>query len=196
MIKSVTHIIFLSFVAFSCSIIEDQSSHQILDEYYELNYNSWKRIRNADYLMFSTYEKGDTITLNAGIRLIMAPHDTISEIPLTKDAFLNIDEPTRICLVEANEDRFYQHTFKFRTIDLDSTVIGYINSDNLTVNQEGAWKIINEKDRYMKMILEEKNFFDDRIEELAKKNNLSEDSLFKVLAKQYFEATGNPIMTH
>jgi len=153
-------------------------------------------MRNARYDMIPQYQVNDTIVLKSEIRLLIIPNDTIVDIPLTPENFVDFKELDMIKLTSSNDTKFYKHFFNFITIDRDSTIKGVITSDELAICQEGPMSPITEKNMFLQRVLEQRNYFDQHIKELAVKHGMSEDSLFKTLAKEYYQTTGNPIFVH
>ncbi len=178
----------------SCN--SETNSSRIYQEYMQLGNNSWRWLRNMDRTTFYRYNIGDTLTLNPGLRFLMIPNDTIYDIPLSNEYFYDVEQPTTVRITWLNRELFYHELYHFVTLETDSIVNGMITSEELISNLKSCEDMAYEQQSQLRRIKEEIDAYNHRISELAIKYELTEDSLFQVLAEEHYRITGTPVFGH
>lgn len=149
-----------------------------------------------DRTTFYRYTIDDTLTLNPGLRFLMIPNDTVYDIPLSNGYFYDVEQPTTIKITWSNKNLFYHELYHFITLETDSIVKGVILSEDLIANQESCEDMANEHQNQLRRIKEEIDLYNNGVSELAMKYELTEDSLFQILAEEHYRATGTPVFGH
>lgn len=187
-------LILLPFLLSNCQ--SNSETERIYDEYLQLNQRYWSRVNNLGAYNLDNYFEGDSLTLTPELSFLMIPNDTVTEIVIEPENFFEILEPSQIVITKIFDHSFYRKAYEFRTINLDSNLLGHINSDDLIKNIEGLDAVIRNKDHLLGRVNLLEKEYNKRIEELANRYNIAVDSLYNLLAQEHFKATKEPIFTH
>ncbi|MEP4533214.1 MAG: hypothetical protein ABJ004_09010 [Cyclobacteriaceae bacterium] len=193
--KSIILIVFLLLNISSCKESSKYKDHQILDEFLLMNLKSWRQVKNSRYDRIPRYQVNDTIALKNDIRLMIIRNDTMTRLRDDPMNFMTFKKSTKIRLTKLNQEQFYNHAISFETIDSNSIIKGMTTTDELKFCQEGVNSILFEKNSYLEIVHDTRKNFDDELLELASKYGITKDSLINILAIQYYELTGNPILS-
>ena len=174
----------------------NSETEQIYYEYLQLNRQYWSRVNNLGAYTINNYFEGDTLTLTPELSFLMVPNDTVTEIAIEPENFFEISEPTQIHITRTSDHPYYRKGLEFRTINLDSNLVGYLNSDDLIENLEGLDAVIMNKDHLLGRISRLEKEYNERIAQLADRYEITVDSLYNLLAQEHFKATEEPVFTH
>ena len=180
---------------FSCDSGRISKNRQIYNEYMLLGNNSWRFVRNKNRISIYDLRVGDTAILNPGIGFIAIDEEEEDLVPLSSDYYRRVDEPTTIRIVR-KEDQYFRDLYHFEVLDIDTAFYGVATTEDMIRNGSDDEDVIRKYRNQLTTIQEEIQTYDLRLEDLASKYDLTLDSLFKVLAKEHYEVTGEPILGH
>ncbi|MGL1888206.1 MAG: hypothetical protein OCD76_16945 [Reichenbachiella sp.] len=180
----------------------DTEKYHLLYEYLLYNYYSWRNvshygiIESKEINSLFDFNFEDTITLNKDLNVFILPSDTTSYIVLDKSCCQVLKSGTKLNLKNISSYNKFNPSFDLITINLDSNILASTTYDDLIIDQKGYKRLISIKNENLQKLNKTQRMFDNNIQVLANKEGISIDSLYKALARQYFEVTGNPIFTH
>lgn len=186
--------ILLSSLLFNC--LGNSGREQIYNEYLQLNRQYWSRFNNLGAYTLYNYFEGDTLTLTPELSFLKIPNDTVREIYIEPENFFKITEPTQITITKTFNHPSYRKGYEFKTLSLDSNLVGHINSDALIKNLEGIDALLRNKNHLLSRVSQLEKEYNEKIDELANRYKITVDSLYNLLAQEHFRSTEEPVFTH